>query len=105
MTDVYAANPRHKQPWQVGARGTLCPPDVDGPALFESATTDPRSPGKRYNTDGERAYCAHPDIKNSPDTTQVVTWHGFPVSWRDVPTTVQRQWITEGRIARLRLRG
>lgn len=104
MPDAYTPNPRHKQPWQPGARGTLCPPGVDGVALFRTATVDPERPGKRYNTDGERAYCAHPDVKN-PTEGQEVVWHGFPVPWTTVPPTVQRQWVAEGRIARLRLRG
>lgn len=102
MPDSYVSNPRHKQPWQPGARGTLCPSDVDGAKLFQSATADPKNPCKRYNTDGENAYCAHPDRK---DLLADVSWHGFPVNWREVPTSVQRQWIADGRLTRLRLRG
>ncbi|MGH3624969.1 MAG: hypothetical protein ACRDQ5_24810, partial [Sciscionella sp.] len=64
---------------------------------------------KLYNTDGEHAYCAHPNtnIKNALDgpDEQEVAWHGFPISWRDVPTVVQREWIADGRLTKLRLRG
>lgn len=105
MPEVYMGNPRHKQPWQPGARGTMCPSDVDGVALFAAATADPTKPGKRYNTDGRTAYCAHPDTKNPTDPEQTITWHGFPVSWREVPISVQRQWVAEGRLRKPKLKG
>lgn len=101
---MYVSNPRHKNPWQPGERGTLCPRGVDGRTLFENATPDPGNPSKRYNTDGTNAYCAHPDKKHF-DEGETVTWHGFPVEWRQVPCAVQRDWIKEGRIKKLRLRG
>ena len=104
MPHSYVPNPRHKQPWQPGARGTLCPKGVDGAALFQTATADPRNPAKRYNTDGERAYCAHPSSRDV-DGDHGIVWHGFPINWRDVPAAVQHQWIEDGRLTRLRLRG
>jgi hypothetical protein len=104
VPNTYVPNPRHKQPWQPGARGTLCPKAVDGAALFQAATADPDHPTKRYNTDGERAYCAHPS-SGDVEGEQEIVWHGFPINWRDVPAMVQRQWIVDGRLARLRLRG
>jgi len=61
---VYEPNPKHKEPWQRGARGSLCPRDADGPALLTATQVDPKHPGKRYATDGHRAYCGqehHPD--------------------------------------------
>jgi hypothetical protein len=73
--------------------------------LFRTATVDPEHPGKRYNTDGTHAFCAHPDTKVMGNEEQDIVWHGFPIEWRMVPTTVQRAWVKEGRIARLRLRG
>lgn len=105
LPDTYEPSPRHKQPWQPGARGTLCPRGVDGATLFQAATADPARPGKRYNTDGQHAYCAHPNSKVDPHDDQDVVWHGFPVPWKAVPMAVQRQWVTEGRISRIRLRG
>jgi hypothetical protein len=105
VPDTYVPNPRHKQPWQPGARGTLCPKGVDGAALLKTATADPNHPNKRYNTDGECAYCAHSSSRNVADGEQEVVWHGFPINWRDVPAAVQRQWIADGLLARLRLRG
>jgi hypothetical protein len=69
---LYEPNPKHKEPWQRGARGSLCPPDVDATALLATSETDPRHPGKRYATDGRRAYCGHEHALGR--------WHGFPSS-------------------------
>jgi hypothetical protein len=35
---------------------------------------------KRYNTDGERAYCAHSSSRNVADGEQEFVWHGFPLA-------------------------
>lgn len=100
MGDRYEGIPKHKQPWVAGRRGSLCPPDVDGVALFKEAATDPKRPGKRYATDGVNAYCAHSSNVRTP--TGGTYWHGFPYEWHRVPAAVQRQWIAEGKIPRYR---
>lgn len=82
MPDVYEPNPKHKHPWQPGAKGTLCPRDVDGVALFRTSVTDPSRPGKRYNTDGRQAYCAHPNTNDRPRTPW---WYGT-----DTPSNGER---------------
>lgn len=38
---LYEPNPKHKEPWQRGARGSLCPKDADGPALLAASRVDP----------------------------------------------------------------
>lgn len=96
LGDCYKGIPKHKEPWVTGRRGTLCPPGVDGPALFAEAITDPKRPGKRYATDGDNAYCAH--SSNIPTPSGGYYWHGFPYEWRRIPAAVQRQWIAEGKI-------
>lgn len=88
----YEPNAKHKEPWQPGARGSLCPPGVDGPTLLADSVVDPSQPGKRYATDGERAYCGH---EHAPDC-----WHGFPVEWRRVPERLRRQWLADHRVSR-----
>src|ERR1700683_2023948 len=77
LTMRYEPNPKHKEPWQRGARGSLCPLDADAPALLAASELDPEHPGKRYAPDGVRAYCGH---EHSPGC-----WHGFPIEWRAVP--------------------
>ena len=77
----YEPNPKHKNPWQRGARGSLCPAEADGTALLAASEPDPDHVGKRFATDGHRAYCAH---EHSPGR-----WHGFPVEWRKVPAKLR----------------
>jgi hypothetical protein len=87
----YEPNPKHKEPWQRGARGSLCPRDADGPVLLAASQVDPNHPGKRYATDGHRAYCGHEH--------SLECWHGFPIEWRKVPATIRNAWLAEGRVS------
>jgi hypothetical protein len=96
LGDLYKGIPKHKEPWATGRRGSLCPPGVDGVALFEEAVPDPKKPGKRYATDGDNAYCAHSSNVATPSGG--FYWHGFPYEWRRIPAPIQRQWIAEGKI-------
>ena len=88
----YEPNSKHKHPWQRGARGSLCPPSADGPALLQVSEPDPNRGGKRFATDGQRAYCAH---EHSPGR-----WHGFPVEWRSVPAKLRSAWLADERVTR-----
>lgn len=92
----YEANPKHKEPWQRGAKGSLCPQDADGSALLAASETDPEQPGKRYATDGARAYCGHEHLPGR--------WHGFPIEWRAVPAKIRKAWLTEGRVTKRAVR-
>lgn len=102
MALVYRPNPRHKHPWQPGARGSLCPREADGDALLQQSVPHPAKPGKRYATDGDQAYCAHPSNQQTADGDEI--WHGFPEDWKQVPAAVQRMWVDEGLISRPRYR-
>ena len=88
----YEPNRKHKEPWQPGARGSLCPSDADGPALLVDSAVDPNHPGKRYATDGKLAYCGH---EHSPGC-----WHGFPVEWRKVPQKLRDEWLAQRRVTK-----
>ena len=88
----YEPNPKHKEPWQRGAKGSLCPKDVDAPSLLAASVIDPQHPGKRYATDGDRAYCGQ---EHRPGL-----WHGYPIQWREVPTVILREWRTHGLVSR-----
>ena len=70
----------------------IVPPDADGPALLAASEPDPGRSGKRFATDGYRAYCGH---EHSPGC-----WHGFPVEWRSVPFTIVRSWLADGRVSK-----
>lgn len=83
----YEPNPKHKEPWQHGKRGSLCPTGVDSQALLDASVADTSKPGKRYATDGCRAYCAQ--------AHRTDTWHGYPEQWRQVPERIWRGWLRD----------
>lgn len=93
---VYEPNLKHKEPWQRGARGSLCPRGASGPSLLATSEIDIEHPGKRYATDGTRAYCGH---EHSPGC-----WHGFPVEWRVVPAYIRNAWLADGHVSRRAVR-
>lgn len=101
MADVYDPNPKHKRSPQPGRRGTLCPPDVDAQALLATATADPRNARQRFNIHDGEAYRALPANAANADGDDL--WHGHPIPLGDVPARVQRQWVTDGRLPRLKL--
>jgi hypothetical protein len=88
----YEPNPKHKEPWQRGARGSLCPKEADGPALLAASLVDPEHPGKRYATDGHRAYCGQ---EHHPGR-----WHGYPVQWREVPPKVRSGLVAGNQVSK-----
>lgn len=88
----YEPNPKHKEPWQRGARGSLCPKGIDAPALLKASVIDPKHPAKRYATDGNRAYCGQ---EHRPGR-----WHGYPVQWREVPAVIRRGWAANGEVGK-----
>lgn len=52
---------------------------------------------KRYACHEGRAYCAQ-RTRPSRDT-----WHGYPVSWKEVPPAIVREWLKAGLISRRHL--
>ena len=83
----YEANPKHRDPWQRGRRGSICPPGLDPNALLQASVADPSHSGKRYATDGCRPYCAQQHAEGR--------WHGYPEAWREVPEKLWRCWLKE----------
>jgi hypothetical protein len=93
----YVPKEKHKDPFQRGRKGALCPPAAEMPAdmaqkLLESSDPDPRAKQvERWATDGRLAYCGRPyDRKKKSE------WYGFPVGWFRVPDRLRRKWIREG---------
>jgi hypothetical protein len=91
----YEANPKHKEPWQPGRKGTLCPPMQDGRAqhLLEDSILEA---SVRYATDGEWAFAAQEHA--------VDRWHGYPVGFVEVPERVRRRWLRDGLVTRAVIR-
>jgi hypothetical protein len=93
---VYESNPKHATPWQRGKRGSLCPADADAPALLAASRFDPQRPGKRYATDGRRAYCGQEHLPGR--------WHGYPVDWREVPSAIRKELVVENNVSKRNLK-
>lgn len=90
----YKSNPKHKEPWQRGRKGSLCPTwpaSVASSMLEESVLCC----GKRYATREGRAYCAQDDGQ---------FWHGYPVCWMEVPEKVRREWLAKRTVSRSEMR-
>lgn len=89
----YEPNRKHKEPWQPGRKGSLCPSHIseeDRDRLLAESEEDPTGAGKRFATDGSRAYCAQ---EHRPGV-----YHGYPVGWREVPEKLRRQWLAAGKV-------
>jgi len=84
---IYESNPKHRDPWQIGKRGSLCEPEVR-PLAEDLLLTSVFWEGKRYAVHKGRAYCAQEHLPNR--------WHGYPVGWVEVPTKLVRQLIRDG---------
>jgi hypothetical protein len=88
----YEPNPRHKEPWQPGAKGTLCPRDITPRRSAELLQTSILFGRQRFATDQGRAFKGK---EHRPGA-----WHGHPVGWIDVPATVQKQMLDAGLVRR-----
>ncbi len=93
MNLVYEGNPKHKEPWQPGRKGSLCPTDVTLERATELLHLSVAKGNARYAADNGRPFCArqHNSGKNR--------WHGYPVVWKEVPAEVRQELIQKGMVA------
>ena len=81
------SNVKHREPWQRGRRGTLCPKDINE-EMAQVLLQDSEAVGaKRYALHEGRAYCAQ---EHRPGL-----WHGYPVGWVAVPIELRQKWKGE----------
>lgn len=112
----YKGSPRHKLWGPHGAGGSLCPEwthdvkaanddgnkgDVDKHPWSETLAQQLLNKSvlvgkKRYATARNVAFCAQPSNDG--------TWHGYPVSWNEVPVNVQRALINNREVTRADIR-
>ena len=94
MKLIYEPNPKHKEPWQRGRKGTLCPHDkeLDPSEMLKDSVLIGK---KRYATFEGIAYAAQCDGR---------CWHGYPEAWVNVPESVRRQWEKEGKVSKKMVR-
>lgn len=101
--DRYEPNPKHKDPWQPGRKGSLCPRGTDGPGLFAAALRDPENEHLRWATDGKNFFAAR--SSRHLDASGALSWHGYPVAHLDIPVEVMRAWVASGAVSRRIARG
>ncbi len=94
MKPTYEGNRKHKEPWQPGRKGSLCPRDITVDRAKELLQSSILDQNKRYGADGGRAFCAqeHNATKGR--------WHGYPVGWKEVSVAVRQQLIERGELTR-----
>lgn len=88
----YEPNPKHKEPWQPGRKGSLCPPPgelglIEAARMLRNSVIDGK---KRYAHHDGRAYVAQEH--------QVGCWHGYPVGWVEVPASIRGDWLASKQI-------
>ena len=108
---TYVGSPKHKNRPVRGPKGTLCPEwthqtphaglgddvlvhpwdQTEASRLFNAALIDSTS-GRRFATARGIAF----EAKSTADGT----WHGYPISWENVPDWIKRQWIAELKVTR-----
>ena len=89
---LYECNPKHKEPWQRGRKGSLCPRDItqdQAQRLLEESVSEGK---KRYAVHDGKAYCAQGHLNEC--------WHGYPVGWREVPDFIRNDFMDRGRVTR-----
>lgn len=86
---IYEPNDKHKPVPTPGRRGSICPPDVDSAQLLRTSVAAPTG-GKRFSTDGQRAFCAQSHDRHRD------AWHGYPVAFSEVPPTILPDWLAAG---------
>lgn len=91
----YEGNPKHKEPWQRGRKGSLCPIEA-GEVAQRLLDLSASWKGKRYSAYEGRAFCGQ---EHAPGL-----WHGYPVGWKEVPDPLRTKWRKEGRISAREIR-
>lgn len=89
-TPQYEPNPKHKPLPTPGRHGSICPQGVNALALLSESDLYGK---KRYATNGSEAFCAqcHDADRN--------LWHGYPVSWAEVPPRIRLMWVESGKVS------
>lgn len=95
MPLVYEPNPKHKEPWQRGRKGALCP-HWEGLDPAEMLTNSIYHGDKRFSAHNGMAFVAQ--RHRVRDDTEF--WHGYPEGWEYIPTSIRRAWLRNGTITR-----
>jgi hypothetical protein len=89
---TYDSNRKHKEPWQPGRKGSLCPNDMTPQVAQKLLEASDVHEERRFAVHDGRAYRGH---EHEPGL-----WHGFPVGWKEVPPQLRIKWVNEHRVSR-----
>ncbi len=89
---VYEPNPKHKEPWQPGRKGSLCPKELTPLGVARLLKTSLEDGKSRWATENGRAFRASQHAAGK--------WHGWPVAWVEVPASLRIRWVREGLVSR-----
>ena len=78
----YEPNPKHREPWQRGRRGSLCT-EVGVEQAQQLLNESVLVGEKRYAVYQGRPYCAQ---------AHEGVWHGYPIGWVEVPAKLRTRW-------------
>ena len=82
---AYHPNPKHKEPWQPGRKGSLCPKDITLDRAAGMLSESFHHKQQRYAVDQGRVFIGKTDNRDG--------WHGYPAGWREVPETVRQHFL------------
>ncbi|MEA3410183.1 MAG: hypothetical protein U9R74_01435 [Pseudomonadota bacterium] len=92
----YEGNPKHKDPWQRGRRGSLCPKEIDSKLAQDLLRRSEVAGRKRFAAHEGKAFCAMAHREG--------LWHGYPVGWSEVPPSVRDLLVRKGQVTRREIR-
>ena len=95
-TMIYKGNPKHKEPWQHGRKGALCPKEFPVEIVQELLEGSVLVGKKRYAAHEGLAYCAQGDAND--------IWHGYPIGWSEVPEQLRNYWKQQDLVTRKQIR-
>ena len=77
---LYEGNPKHRDPWQSGRRGTLCPRGISVEQAQELLLDSIVHGGQRYAIKDGQLFAAKQHATG--------LWHAHPVGWSEAPQNV-----------------
>lgn len=87
---LYEGNPKHREPWQPGRRGSLCPAEVSLETAQIMLLKSHLHGKQRYAVHGGRLYAAKEHIEGR--------WHGHPLAWVEAPPQVRAHFKKYGNV-------
>lgn len=87
----YEPNPKHKEPWQRGRRGSLCPKNLTIKDVL-------RLLREESVLHGQARYAIHEGRAFKATANHEGIWHGWPVGWVEVPESLRLQWRKEDKL-------